>query len=198
MTAPATPYSSSEQVSYLMQTLFLGGTPTHGSVPPVSVIETLISWTDSVIEATFASVGYDVPFSAISGQSWPTGQTNFLSFMSAIGVAAMAGGYVLAPYPTRGMSRGTEETGYARLFEKMRQDVQTTGLGFMASYRIGTRAEKWICEPYGPRLDFLEDLADPTRYSLLKGYTDMILDVYDETPTADWDYTYFVRLASAA
>jgi len=194
MAAPTTPYSTADQVSYLMQALYFKGRPTESTVPSTNVLETLIDWTDGVIDATFRSVGYVIPFAEVTAGSWPISQTQWLSFMSAVGAAAFAGGYVLQPFPVHGMPRGSgEENAYARLFDTMRSEV-FEGIRFNAQYTLGTKAEKIMADPYGPRLDFLEDYIDPTRYLLIRDYSDMIMSEYEDMDATNLDLDYFYNL----
>jgi len=198
--APTTPYCTSDQVSYLLTTLFVGSTANANSMPTASRIDTLIPWTDSLVEATFRSVGYKIPFAVLSGETWPMSQTTFLSYMSAVGTAALAGGYILRPAPAMGgfASRAAQGNVFGELFDRMRRDILETGIGFRADYYKGTKAEKWLSEPYGPRIDFVEDYIDPTRFQGLAEYTEMLMDEYAEVRSLDidWDYVYELRSSS--
>lgn len=115
-----------------------------------------------------------------------------------VGTAAMISGYILTPIPGRG-NRPTAMNAYGEMFDKMKSDVIDKGLGFRAQYYLGSKAERWLTEPYGPRMDFLEDYIDPTRYLFLKDYTNMILDEYDVVGnwSLNWDYLYDLRAATA-
>jgi hypothetical protein len=191
--APTTPYSTAAQAAILMQSMFRGIVP--GATTPITatVLSTLITWTDSIIDQRFAGIGYVIPFQGISGETWPASQTSFLNFLSAIGSAAMAGGYILTPAPDMRPGRaGGERNIYAALFESLLGKVEINGQGFRAAYWPGTKAEKWIDTPKGPRLDFLEGYYDPTRYQHMFDFTAMISDVKDEMADfeLDWDYLY--------
>jgi len=197
MAAPATPYSTSAQVGLLLKTMFLGANPSATSPVTTEDFTQLISWVDSVIDSFFRSVGYKVPFVAMSGETWPTSQTVVLSYMSSIGAAAMAGGHILNPAPAMVPIRsgGGDQHPYTIAIDKSLQHVLDHGYHFRAQFYLGTKAEKWISEPQGPWTDFMVDRVDPTRYQMVRGYTDMIADVFDEYEAMDidWDYMWSLK-----
>lgn len=198
--APTSPYATSAQVSYLLNSLFIGSTPGITTIPTKTMVENHVTWTDTVIDAAFRSIGYKIPFVVVSGETWPTSQTNFLSYFSALGAAAMAGGWILRPAPAIGSGIGTGSGNiFADMFERVKRDIIDTGIGFRADYYLGTRAEKWLSEPYGPRVDFLEDYRDPTRFDMFSQYTDRILKEYAEVRSMNinWDFMFPARSASA-
>lgn len=200
MAVPTKPYSTSDQVGYLVQSKFYGGAPSPTTVPSSTVIATLITWTDGVIEMEFQSRGYKLPWVEISGETWPVAQTTLLGFMSAIGAAAMAGGHILKPAPMMGPGqRGSQGNIYSIAFEQMRKQIETTGYRFRAQYYAGSKAEQWIAEPYGPRGDFMEDYWDPTDYWLLKQYTEELHTVFAEMNAMDidWDFMFSLRATGA-
>ncbi len=200
MTAPTSPYCNTAQVSYLLQNTFFRGVPTQDTVPTDDVITGLITWTDGVIQTTFQAIGYKIPFAVLSSETWPAHQTSFLQFMSMIGTAAMVSGYILTPVPLRRPDRASGETNvFATMFNRMRDDIRETGLMFRADHYVGTKAEKFISEPYGPRVDYLEDYFDPTRFQKLNAYTEMILKEHDDITARniDWDYLQDLEAATA-
>lgn len=202
MAAPTTPYSTPAQAAYLMQNMFRGVVPS-GTTPVTStVLAQLITWVDSVIDSDFAAVGYILPFVAVSGETWPTHQTAFLGFMSATGAAAMASGHILKPAPAMSMGQqGGDQNVYAVMFNKFRTDIDKSGFHFRAQYYAGTKAEKWIATPYGPRMDFWpSDLYDPTQYELTRAYTNRMHELFSDVKDMDidWDYMYALRDSSQA
>jgi len=199
MTAPTRPYSTPSQVSYLLQNRFYGQSPSALTVPSSTVITQLIVWADGVIEMEFHAVGYKMPFAEISGETWPTPQTTLLSYMSAIGAAAMAGGHILKPAPAMSPgNKGSQGSVYGKAFEAMQAHIKEDGYRFRSQYYSASKAEKWIAESYGPRMDFLEDYYDPTRYMLLKEYTEEMQGVFQDITefNIDWDYLYRLRSAN--
>jgi len=196
MTVPSTPYVTPTLASILSKNMFRGQAP--GASTPVenSELVQLISWTDSILDGDFSSMGYKIPFQQISGETWPTYQTTLLQFMSAVGSMAMATGYILAPAPTfqSGRASGTNNP-YAVLMERFREQIRLDGFRFRAQYWPGTKAEKNIATIYGPFTDFGMDYWDPTRFELLRAYTNRMVDVFDDVLDyrINWDYVYGIR-----
>lgn len=200
MAVPIKPYSTPAQVAYLIRNRFYGGAPSSSTVPSDTVIEQLITWTDGVIEMEFHAAGYKLPWLEISGETWPTPQTQLLGFMSAVGSAAMAGGHILKPAPMMGPGqRGSQGNVYTNSIDKMLIKIGQSGYRFRAQYYEGTKAEKWLANVYGPRMDFWEDYWDPTRYWLLEQYTSELQEVFEEMAEidTDWDYLYGARKSTA-
>jgi len=197
---PTSPFCTAAQISYLCQNLFRGQTPTSGTPVTVEVIEDyIIPWVDSMIEMQFQSVGYKVPFLTLAGEAWPTHQTTWLQFISATGGAAMAGGYILKPAPAMAPGRvGSPKGVYAQMIDELMREITKSGFHFRAQYYDRTKAEKWLATPYGPRTDFWQDLWDPTRYELVRGYTKIISELFDDMQEMDinWDYFYSIRTGS--
>jgi len=198
MAVPTKPYSTPTQVSYLIQNRFYAGAPSASTVPSDTVVEQLISWTDGMIDMAFHGTGYKIPWIEISGETWPAAQTALLTYMSALGAAAMAGGHILKPAPMMGPGReGSAGNVYSIAVEKMLAQVREDGFRFRAQYYEGTKAEQWIANVYGPRVDFLEDYWDPTRYWLTRQYTEELEDIFDEMNELDVDWDYLFRLRSS-
>lgn len=202
MAAPMSPYSSPAQVAYLLRSLYLGGPPTAITVPENVIVQNHIFWSDAVLEAAFRMVGYKIPFESLSSETWPASQTAMMSYASSVGAAAMVGGYILRPAPAIGPGRstpGASGNAYADMFERFRQDISSGGLGFRAAYQLGSKAEKFLSDPYGPRLDFLEDYFDPTAYQTMREYTDTVLsqNALVKSFGIDWDYLWELRSTDA-
>jgi len=196
MAVPTKPYSTPTQVAYLIQNRFYAGAPSATTVPTDTVVEQLISWVDGMVEMAFHGTGYKIPWIEVSGETWPAAQTALLTYMSAIGAAAMAGGHILKPAPMMGPGReGSGGNVYSIAVEKMLAQVREDGFRFRAQYYEGSKAEKWIAPVYGPRMDFLEDYWDPTRYWLTQQYTQEIETVFSEMSEldVDWDFMYRMR-----
>ena len=141
---PTTPYVTPTLAAMLMQNIFMGQVPQDDSAVTNTVMSQLITWTDGIINGMFKSVGYVVPFAAITGETWPTDQTVLLQIMSAVGCAAMASGHILLPAPRMIPGReGGQQNVYAAMFRTFQTDVKENGAGFRANYRLGTKAEKW-------------------------------------------------------
>lgn len=193
MAAPSKPYCTYELASLLSQNMFKGRTPNANSAVDPMTITQLLTWTESMLEGDFHSIGYKIPFLELSGETWPTFQTTMLQYASAMGAMAMATGYILAPAPqlVAGRAQG-ERNAYAVLIESFRLEVRKHGFRFRAQYYNHTPAEKQIATAYGPQTDFMKDRWDPTRYELFRAYTDRMVDVFDDIADYDiaWDYVY--------
>ena len=196
MTAPSTPYVTPALASILSKQMFKGQAPSSNTSVDNTELAQLIAWTDSMLNVDFASLGYKIPFQTISGETWPAHQTVFLQFASAVGAMAMATGYILAPAPALVAGRVSgERNAYAVMIEGFRNQIRQDGFMFRAQYYNGTKAERLIATKYGPYTDFLGDHWDPTRYELLREYTERIVDVYADIAgyNIDWDYLYDER-----
>lgn len=196
MTAPTTPYCTPQLASLLSLNMFKGRTPTALSPVDPATWTQLITWTDSMLEGDFHSIGYKIPFLELSGETWPTFQTTMLQYASAMGAMAMASGYILSPAPqlVAGRTQG-ERNAYAVLIENFRLEVRKHGFRFRAQYYNGTKAEKNLATVYGPQTDFMKDRWDPTRYELFRAYTDRMVEVFDDMADYQiaWDYVYLDR-----
>ena len=199
MAVPTKPYSTVIQVSYLLQHRFFKQTASSSTVPSDTVLDQLITWADGLLEMEFHAVGYKMPWTELSGETWPAAQTTLLSYLSAIGAAGFATGSLKpAPMMSPGQ-RGSQGSIYSDAFGQAINKIREHGFRFRADYYPGSKAEKWIAEPYGPRMDFLEDYWDPTRYWLLQKYTQEIQEVFGEMAEIDidWDYLYSLRSATS-
>jgi len=195
MAVPVSPFVSADLASLLSKNLFRGQTPTHSSPVSSTEIEQLILWVDGIIEGDFADLGYKVPFLEISGETWPSWQTVYLQIMSAVGAMAMTTGHILLPSPNMRPGRaGGEENVYATLFRRMQARVQIRGLRFRARYYRGTQAEKFISDPQAPRTDFQVEAYDPSRYELLKLYTDRMVSFFGDIRRMNIDTDYVRQL----
>ena len=150
-----------------------------------------------MLEGDFSSVGYKIPFQTISGETWPTYQTNLLQFMSAIGSMAMATGHILSPAPALIAGRVSgDRNAYSVLIDGFRNQIRADGFRFRAQYWPGTKAEKNLATIYGPSTDFGADYWDPTRYELLRAYTNRIVEMFSDVQdyNINWDYVYGMRV----
>lgn len=201
MTAPTSPYSTAAQVAYLIQNRFYGGAPSATTVPSTTILSTLVSWSDGVIEGHYRAMGYIIPWAELPNETWPASQTTLLQFVSAMATAAMAGGHILKPAPMMGQGdRGAQGNVFTIAVDEMLKQIGQHGYGFRAQYRCGTKAEQIVALPYGPRSDFTEEYYDPTRHAwLLRKYTTELRSAFADITgmNIDWDYLYELRQESA-
>ena len=200
MGAPTAPYCTSAQVAPLLHQLTRGAEDFSSESTPVkAAVETLIGMYAGWINMAFAQIGFYIPFQAYGGETWPEHQTDMLALINAFGTAGALQGPVLKPAPAAGGGRSTrQDNQYTALYEEFLRDIKTSGLGFRAGHRPGTKAETFILETRGPTTDFLEGYLDPTRYQTLREYTTMIQDLRDSYSIPDgglgWDHLYLHRL----
>lgn len=198
MTAPTSPYTTSDMVSYMLTTMLSKGTFGAGSTPTDTVVDQFITWTAAQLDLQFQSAGYVLPLAVISGETWPTHQTTYLQLLNTMAAAAMAGGYSLKPAPavSPGRQGGTGNV-YGDMFnEELRKiyDPKTnqTTLRFRANYYAGSPAQVACTEPKGPTTDFLEGAFDPYREYLPNEIADRILEIQNSMKylQLQWDYMY--------
>jgi len=195
MPPPTTPYVTGALASILSKNLFKGQIPSASTPVANTEIDQLILWVDGIIDGDFSDLGYKVPFQEISGETWPSWQTVYLQIMSAVGAMAMTTGHILLPSPVMRPGRaGGEENVYTTLFRRMQARVQKRGLRFRARYYRGTQAERFISDPQAPRTDFQVEAYDPSRYELLKLYTDRMVSFFGDIRKMNIDTDYVRQL----
>lgn len=176
------PYCLSADVRAML--LFLGTIgsadfPTSGTAPIKSQVETLINQIASRIDMAYASVGYSIPFAAISGETWGSFQTSFLGYFNAIGVAALFATPANAPRVADMRARGGSGNRYLDEWEALIGSVRAIGrreegealVLLRASTRVGSAAEYLLSTPYPPLSDYLEGYRDPTLSDGLRDFT---------------------------
>lgn len=190
MTLPTKPYAASAQVAILVPNLILNKTDFDTTTIPTKVsVDQYLSWISTEIELTFQQAGYVLPFQVISGEEWPAHQTEYLQLITALGTAALAGGFVLKPAPAVSPSRGAS-TGnvFQDLYKaELAKIYQTRGfrtgevssIRFRANFYAGTPAEKSLTEPSGPFLDYQVGKMNPEDYMLLEDYTNLRYAIQD-------------------
>lgn len=146
--------------------------------PRKDVVEYWISQIASQIDMAYASVGYEIPLSAISGEDWPAHQTTFLKYFNAIGVASIIGGDASMPPVVqfvngRRVSRSFYEYEWTRMVEGARgiARYQPSDTLIRAATRVGTAADKLLGDAYAPMTDYLEGYVDPTAMDTLRNFT---------------------------
>ena len=183
----------------LLRNLLQGGADFNTGTTPTKVsVDSILVWVSSQIDMQFGAAGYKVPLVEVTGETWPTHQTNFLALVACLGAAAYVGGHSLKPAPAiaPGKSGGTGNlfqdlfnTELQKIFDR---DNDRTHLRFRADYYAGTPAEKALCEPNAPTTDFMEGYFDPTSYLSVWDVTEEMRAVQDAMKDLDieWDYLY--------
>lgn len=204
MSAPTSPFATSAQVGFFLPNLLVGATDFSASTKPTkNAVDSIIGWVSSQIEMQFGSAGYLVPLTVITGESWPTSQTNFLAMITCLGTAAYVGGHSLKPAPAVAPGR---EGGTGNLFQNLFNaelekiwDGRSTRLRFRARYYAGTPAEEALAQPMGPGSDFMEGQFDPTRYGTVWEVTESMraVQLAIRDLEIDWDYLYAYKSFNA-
>jgi hypothetical protein len=212
------PYCESSDVKALMMmhNQVAGADFPASGVPPIkSGVESLINMVASRIDMAYASVGYVIPFTAISGETWSDHQTSFLQYFNAMGVAAMFVGtpdtpQIAAMRPGRfnqsqyqmewnGLINGVKAIG--------KRNLQDAMVLVRAQTRTGSPAEWMLAEPYPPLSNFLEGYYDPMRTDMLREFVDRWRTYYSymkslEVPVSSdptsvhWLYWWHYRLGN--
>jgi len=199
--APTSPYTTAEKVSYLHITLFKGVPPSSSSTPTETQVDQAIAWAAAQMEMAYAEVGYVIPFADLGGETWPSHQTTYLDIVNGLGAAGFVGGHMLRPAPAIGPGKGQQYGNlYQELFDKELQAIiKGKGKRFRAGYYAGTPAEQMLCDPEGPRLDFMDRVYDPARYVGIWGLTDLFDEFRDDIDALglDWDFMTVFKTAVA-
>lgn len=183
------PYCTSTDVRVLLIFISqIGATdfPTTGIPPVRGDISTMISQAASRIDQAYASVGYVVPFSAISGETWPSYQDGFLSYFNAIGVAAMFASPASSPQIADMRASRRDRSQYGSEWDDLLEGIKAIGRReegsatslIRAQTRIGSSAEWMLATPYPPLSDFLEGYRDPESTDLMREFTDRYRTYY--------------------
>lgn len=186
MAVPTTPFCTPQDVALMMRNLFINAPPSSSTTPTDDTMEQLIRSTDAHILMAFQAVGYKIPFEILTGESWPSHQTDFLKYLSQIGTAAAISGYVLSPLPTRSNRSTGENSVFASLFNKAKKDLSETGFHFRAGYYLGTKAERWLVEAKPPGNYYLDNVKDSDRYSLFGEYAEKVFAEYGLVANNTW------------
>lgn len=190
MAEPIAPYCKSDDVAALMPQLLRAGTDFSTSTTPTRVVvNKFIGWVSSEIDMKFASVGYVVPYQAISGEDWPIAQTHMLELMCSFGVAGMIVGPVVKPAPAMGKSSGKSDNAFTATYKSFLESIPISGAGFRMDYHPGSHAEQLCRYPHGPTTDHLEGYIDTTRFQTTWEYTavvDAVRDAYSIPSGVPW------------
>jgi len=167
-----------------------------GTKPTKTAVDSIIDWVSAQVDMQYGQAGYKVPFVVLTGESWPTPQTNFLTMLAVFAATAHISGHVLKPAPAVAPGR---EGGSGNIFQdlfnrELRKiwDGRKTHLRWRADFYAGTPAEKALTEPSGPGLDFMEEQFDPTRHENMWNITERIRKVQLEVAALglEWDYMF--------
>ena len=202
MTTPSTPYCTSAQVAAFARSNLKGGMDfSASSIPTKDQVDNAIDLVSGQIDMNFRMAGYKIPFVAISGETWPTDQTIYLSFVAAVGATALAVGHAANPAPALGPTflRGTGNV-YQDLFTQElmriyqpgpRFETGQTHLRFRAQYYPETPAQFILRTPKAPTTDFMENRHDPMATLDNRTAASAVVQMWNQIAsqtTLDWNY----------
>ena len=182
-TPPTSPYCTSADVYTL---LFMSQDPTASDfaaagTPPKAKITSLIGQVCSRIDMEYAAVGYYVPFQAYTSETWPTHQTSFMTYFAAVGTAAFLGSKAMLPRAADFSKRQDQRSWYNKEWDELLDGIRQirkkysfngAPMAIRALCRPGTPADRALQTPMPILTDFLEGYRDPTRYDLMREFTD--------------------------
>lgn len=195
---PAAPYTTSEMVALFQRNLIYGQQDfTPFTVIPAATVDKFIVWVSGAINQKFSEAGYVLPFSPLSGETWPDHQTAWLEMVTCVGVSSfMSPSLLPAPGVGPGSSASSGNVFKTMYDEHLKQiyDGTRTHLRFRAAYYNDSPAERVLLQPRGPTSNFLAGQVDPTSVMLMTDYTDLIDRVRNTVaPSSEavkWDYLY--------
>lgn len=199
MSVPTSPYTTAAAVKFLLRVPLTKQSIGASTTPDSDTVSQVLTWIGGEIDVRLAAAGFVVPLAVISGEEWPTHQTNYLGMVASLGAAGMAGGFAMAPAPALAPNRQGGKTGnrlydlyQAELDKIYNQQTGRTGLALRASYYAGTPAQVAVTEPKGPTTDFIEGKFDPTRVLSSFDVADRLLAIQASMKDLEphWDYVY--------
>lgn len=202
MAAPTAPYTTSAKVAFLLRQLLQGdyaGGFGADTDPTVTEVDQYITWVAAEMNVALATFGLVIPLAKHPDDAaWDSTQTDFLDFLNALGAAEHAHS-ALKPLGTPGRT-GTQDSDYKSKYATILGRVRGGRLELRANYRAGTRAERQLAVPQGPRNEFRQGAYDPTKYESLLDYTKRMQSVraYMEDFALYWNFMYPVTATGPA
>lgn len=196
MAAPTSPYATTGEVAAFVPAQIKHQDDFSAATSPQkNTVTTVISLVSSHIDIQFSQAGYILPFSEMTGESWPAHQTAYLKLLTIMGTVGMSG-MVTKPAPALAPGRqGGTDNIFDQFFKaelKKIYDGSHTHLGFRAAHYIGSPAERKLSLPQGPTTEFLEGYFDPARYLPFVDMTNKMRAIEQTNLYLEvqWDYMY--------
>lgn len=190
MTIPSKPYATSVQVALLLPMLMNGNSDFNDTTttPRKAQVDQYLLWIANQIDMQFQQAGYVIPFTELSGETWPEHQTYYLALLNSLGAAALAGGHVLKPAPAMQPGRGSSGNIYQDMYNAELNKIwesfsKSSNIRFRCMAYSGTPAEKSITEPTGPYLDYQAGKMNQEDFMMLWDYTDLKKSITDYVVT---------------
>jgi len=167
MTVPVSPYCSSAEVAMLFPNLIGGATDFEDGLTsiPKSTVDLFIQLVSGRIDAALSQAGYYIPLAAISGETWPGFQTDFLKLMTMTGVAGMLSrpqsvNPIGGNQPDRNLFKEQFNKDISSIFNPR---TRKSTLSFRANYREGSAAEAVLSSLASPTTNDMAGYSDPTQ-----------------------------------
>lgn len=195
MALPANPYCTSAQVAVMMQATLHGLADFDDieTVPTKSAVDTAIGLVSGHIDMRLQMAGYVVPLAVIDGESWPSHQTSYLSFLAALGAVSTVG-YMSVPFPHDDY---TGRNIFQRLYEEELNAIyifgRLPGSGgtqsrLRASYYANSPVSLNLKQPRGPQTDFMTGRIDPSVFLDTYSIADRYYQAMKHVEDFRWDY----------
>lgn len=197
MSLPANPYCVSSQVAAMLQGSLHGLDDFDDieTVPSKTAVDTAIGLVSGHIDMRLQMAGYKIPLAPISGESWPTHQTSYLSFLSALGAVALAG-HTSIPLPHDDY---TGRNVFQRLYEEELNSIYIFGRlpgssgtqsRLRADYYSNSPVSLNLSTPRGPITDFMVSRLDPMSFGDVYTIADKYVMLMSHVEGYNWDYMW--------
>lgn len=163
MTLPTFPYAESEDVAVVLRPLLKHKSDFDDTTFPTKAdVDKLIRMVASHIQMAFMSCGYVIPFIELDDEEWLDAQTEYLKFVVVLGTSSMIMNKAIKVASSRGANVSSNADASLTLSYDSEISNIKNELPFRAGYRVGSKAEQRLLEPYSPTTDVLYGtLADP-------------------------------------
>lgn len=163
-------YATSQEVAYIVRTLFPNVTPPSDfsgtTQPSKTEVDLWLDLSAAEIDFNFSFLGYKLPLKNVGGSALDTTQANFLKLLNILGT----GSYIketMIPIPVVA-GRTSRANVFAERYNNFLELIKNTdGLGMRMDAFVGTRAYNKQANVRGPLTDFGEDKTDVRDYLML-------------------------------
>lgn len=156
------PYCTTQQVAFMVPALLKGADDFSSSTTPTKEqVTQYINWISTQVNMRFMQAGYKIPFEKYTDDdgidTWPGVQNEYLTFITALGVAAWAGKYVLTPAPSTQNNKPNRGSIFSEQYESELNNIydgHSHHLRWRAAHYMNTAAERALYDPRGPIVAF--------------------------------------------
>lgn len=196
MAAPTAPFSLTTDIAPFHQMLLKSGTDfvdgSNGTRPSNTEVTSFIVLVDSQVTSRFRLAGFKIPFTELSGETWPVDQTDFLRWMSIMGTSALISGPAIANPGSRGRTQNPYQVQFSGFLDQIFDMRNRIAMPFRAQYYSETPAEQSVGTSSLPNTDFLAGKYDPSLHYNLYDLTDKVHSIQQimRDLDLDWNYAY--------